>query len=365
MSRLHFQLETTAAGSQVRATRSRTQHNEVLTPAHTILPIDGCVNVPTTHFVEPNLHIGHKRVVGLSAKHLDFQRAVVRESGIFRKLMLFIMLGLVVVATVVLYGEFRWKSGTKVLRGRLEAARIPIAPKLFDSVELANVPTPVQRYLNAVLANGQPIVAAVRVEHAGTFNMGKTNERWKPFTSTQRVVTRRPGFDWDARVAMMPGVPVLVHDGYVAGEGILHAAVFGLISVARVHGTGEVARDELMRFFAEAVWYPTALLPSQGVRWHAVDDHAARATLEDGDLTLTLLFRFNEAGLIDTVFAESRGQMAGGKVTHAPWQCRLWNYAIRDGMRVPLDAEAAWVTPTGTKPYWRGHIHKLSYEFAQ
>ena len=288
------------------------------------------------------------------------------ESGILKQAMLFIALGLfVALAAALLYGEFRWKSGTRALRDRLEATRLPFEPKVFDSVELANTPAPIQRYFRAVLKNGQPIVAAARVEHTGTFNMGEAADRWKPFTSTQRVVTRRPGFDWDARVAMIPGVPVLVHDAYVAGEGTLHAAVLGLLSVATLHGRGEVAQGELMRFFAEAAWYPTALLPSQGVRWDAVDDHSAHATLQDGDITLTLLFRFNEEGLIDTVFAESRAQMVGGKVTHAPWQCRVWNYAIRDGMRVPLDGEAAWMMAEGAKTYWRGHINTLSYEFAQ
>jgi len=280
--------------------------------------------------------------------------------------MLFIALGLfIAVAAVILYGELRWKSGTRGLRGRLEATRFPFEPKVFDSVELVNLPAPVQRYFRAVLKNGQPMVAAARVEHTGTFNMGKTVDRWKPFTSIQRVVTRRPGFDWDARVAMLPGVPVLVHDAYIAGEGTLHAAVLGLLSVATLQGKGEVAQGELMRFFAEAAWYPTALLPSQGVRWNAVDDHSAHATLRDGDFTLTLLFRFNEENLIDTVFAESRAQMAGEKVTHAPWQCRVWNYAIRDGIRVPLDGEAAWMMAEEAKPYWRGHINTLSYEFAQ
>lgn len=33
-------------------------------------------------------------------------------------------------------------------------------------------------------------------------------------------------------------------------------------------------------------------------------------------------------------------------------------------MRVPLDAEVAWLLPEGAKPYWRGRIIKLSYEFA-
>ena len=283
-----------------------------------------------------------------------------------RKAMLLTLLGLgVVVAAGILHGEFRWKSGTRELRDRLEAARLPIEPKVFDKRELESLPAPVQRYLRAVLEDGQPVVAAVSVEHAGTFNMSEAAEQWKPFTSDQRVVTRRPGFDWDGRVAMMPGLPVRVHDAYVAGEGILHAAVLGLVSMVNLRGTGEVAQGELMRFFAEAAWYPTALLPSQGVLWDAVNEHSARATLKDGDLTLTLLILFNEDGLIDTVRAEARGRTVRGAVVPTPWQGRCWNYAMRDGMRVPLDGEVAWLLPEGAKPYWRGRITKLSYQFAQ
>ena len=282
-----------------------------------------------------------------------------------RKIGLFIILGLVVVAALILYGEISWKSGTRDLRDRLEATRLPIDPKVFDRGELESVPVPVQRYFRTVLEDGQPIVAAVSVEHIGTFNLGERTDRWKPFTSTQRVVTHRPGFDWDGRVAMMPGLPVRVHDAYVAGEGILHASVLGLVSVAKLRGTGEVAQGELLRFFAEAAWYPTALLPSQGILWDAVDDHSARATLKDGGLTLTLLFRFNKDEVIDTVRAEARNRTVGGTMVPTPWQGRFWNYAIRSGMRVPLEGEVVWLLPGGAKPYWRGRITKLSYEFAQ
>ena len=57
-----------------------------------------------------------------------------------------------------------------------------------------------------------------------------------PFTSTQRVTTRRPGFVWDARMAMAPGLTVHVHDAYIAGEGILHPAVLGLVSLTDLRG---------------------------------------------------------------------------------------------------------------------------------
>jgi hypothetical protein len=276
----------------------------------------------------------------------------------------------VVIAIALLYGNFRWASGTKLLRDRIEGGKAQIEPAVFHAHELENLPTPVQRYFQNALTEGQMILAAVSVKHVGTFNLGETIDQWKSFTSTQRVITHRPGFDWDGRIAMMPGLSVpglsvYVHDAYVSGEGVLHAAMLGLVSIVNLRGTRELAQGELMRFLAEAVWYPTALLPSQGVLWDAIDDRSARATLNDGDLTLTLLFRFNEDGLIDTVYAEARGRTVGNKVVFSPWQGRFWNYEIRDGMRIPLEGEVAWLLPGGAKPYWRGRITSIIYEFAQ
>ena len=203
------------------------------------------------------------------------------------------------------------------------------------------------------------------MRHTGTFNTGESEDRWKPFTSDQRVVTQRPGFDWNAQVAMMPGLPVRVHDAYVAGEGVLHASLLGLFTVSDMRGTGDVAEGELMRFFAEAAWYPTALLPSQGVRWEAADDRSAYATLHEGDHAIRMLFKFDVLGLIDTVRAEVRGRAVGGEIVPTPWRGRFWNYQERGGMIVPLDAEVAWLPPEGEKPYWRGHITEISYELAR
>ena len=240
---------------------------------------------------------------------------------------------------------------------------MPHAVARYDARELLGLPAPVQRYFRAALTDGQALISAVSIGHAGTFNMSATAEQWKPFTSQQRVITRRPGFAWDARVMMFPVVPVHVHDAYIAGAGLLHGAVLGLVTVVHMADTPEMARGELMRFFAEAAWYPTALLPSQGVRWEAVDDSSAHATLTDGPLTLKLLFRFNADGLIDTVRAEARERVVDGKTATAPWQGRNWRYAMQGGMRVPQEGEVAWLLPEGEKPYWRGRTASMSYEF--
>ena len=261
-------------------------------------------------------------------------------------------------------GGSRWRAATQAQMALLEAARLPAPPVRYDAREIDALPAPVQRYFRAVLKDGQPFIASATFELAGTINMSATGEQWKPFTSTHTAVTHRPGFLWNGRVAMLPGLAAHVHDSYIAGRGTLHAAMLGLFTVAEVQGGGEIARGELMRYFAEAAWYPTALLPSQGVHWEAVDERSANATLADGPITLTLLFAFDAAGLITSVHADARGAGVGKDMVMLPWDCSVSRYQRRDGMMVPTRGEAAWLRPEGRKPYFVGDLTALVYVFS-
>jgi hypothetical protein len=265
-------------------------------------------------------------------------------------------------AGVQFYGAARWNRASASLLDRIEAARSEKHAGSYDIDELDGLPAPVQRYLRAVLPEGQQqVISAVSLSHQGQFNLAADGENWKPFTSTQRVVTQRPGFLWDAAVMMMPGLPVRVRDAYIAGTGLLNASLAGVYPVAHMTPSGELDRGELMRYLAEAAWYPTALLPSQGIRWEAVDDHAARATLTDGAVSVSLLFRFGADGLIEAVSAD-RGRSVGQDIVITPWEGRWSGYHRRDGMLVPLEGEVAWLTAEGRMPYWRGKVLALEYE---
>lgn len=282
------------------------------------------------------------------------------------KMAIYTVLGLmIIIAGLLFYGSLRWQCATKTILGKLEKGRISLQTKIYCPSELSELPGPVQRYFRAVLKEGQPIITAVTMEHAGTFNMSETREKWKPFSSIQKVITQRPGFDWEARINIMPGLKVHVHDAYIVGEGILQASLLGFLSLASLRGTSELAQGELLRFLAEAVWYPTALLPSQGVRWQAVTDNSARASLQDANTSVSLLFHFAENGLIESVRAESRGRMVTGKIIPTPWQGRWGKYELRQGMRIPMEGEVAWLLPEGPKPYWRGRLIRINYDFAE
>jgi hypothetical protein len=267
-------------------------------------------------------------------------------------------------------GARRWAGAMASLSHRLDAARIADRdgasawPTRYDARELRGLPAPVQRYFHAVLQDGQPIITAVTIDTTGRFNLSATGAQWKPFTARQRVVMRRPGFVWDARIALAPGLTVRVVDSCIAGQGLLRASIQGVFNLAEVHGDGEIARGEFMRWFAEAAWYPTALLPSQGVRWEAVDDQSANATVVDGPLSLTLLFRFNAAGLITGFRADARGGLVGQSMVMAPWEGNWSNHQVRGGMQLPHTGEVAWMRPDGRRPYFIGTVTAMVFEHA-
>jgi hypothetical protein len=155
---------------------------------------------------------------------------------------------------------------------------VPVTPTTYDPRELGLLPPPVQRYFRVVLREGQPLITGARFTHVGTFNMGETEPNWRAFSSSQVVTTRRPGFVWDGRLRMVPGLNAFVHDAYVAGDGLLHATLLGVVTVADIRGTSG------------------------------------------------------------------------------------WAPELRDGMRIPIDAEGAWLLPAGAYPYWRGRMTAIEYE---
>lgn len=269
----------------------------------------------------------------------------------------------VVVLVMSLWGHARWVKDIAARVQALEAASPASRPQRYFDTELEGLPPVVQRYFSKVLNPNQPIVRGLYLEQSGSFNRSNTPlAQWEPFTARQRVTTKRPGFVWDAAIVMSHGVTVRVVDAYVAGVGSLQPSVLGLIDIGGMQGTGEIARGELIRYVAESVWYPTVLLPSQGVLWKPVDSKTAQATLTDGPLTVNLRFEFNADDTVKRITSTERSALVDGVMVPTPWEVLLSNYQQHSGMLVPMHAEVAWLTPTGRMPYWRGKVERLDYE---
>lgn len=278
------------------------------------------------------------------------------------RMALFVLAGLLAaLAAVLLIADGRWQARTDELAAR--AGGTPAgAPSAYSESELDGLPAPVQRYFRAVLRDGQPLVRHGRLRQEGEFLVRPESNGWMPFSARQTVGVNPAVFVWDARMAMAPGIDIRVRDAFAGGRGTMQASIAALIPLVSVEGTPGIAAGALQRYLAEAAWYPTALLPSQGVAWTPVDGTRARATLEASGVRVSLEFRFDDDGLVRSVYAPDRPRSVGDREVPTPWEGRWLEYGTREGMRIPVRGEVAWLLPEGRQVYWKGRITEASYK---
>ncbi len=267
-----------------------------------------------------------------------------------------------VVVVLSAVAQARWRAGTAAEVARLEAAAPRESPGRFDPAALDSLPAPVARYLRAALRDGTPLVRHATIRHAGEFRADTTGGAWVPLRSSEHFTALSPGFVWDARIRMAPFADAWVRDELIAGVAAMRARVAAVATVADVAGTPALAAGALHRWLGEAVWFPTALLPSRFLRWSAVDDSTAAATATAGAATVSLVFHFGPDSL--PRFAETPARMrdVGGVGVPTPWRARLWAWQWRGGMRVPTRSEVEWGLASGPRPYWRATITEAVYE---
>lgn len=231
----------------------------------------------------------------------------------------------------------------------------PISASQFE-----NLPAPVRRYLTAVIPENRRRVRRARFTQSGVFRVGEEVEKWQPFTAEQDVVTNPPGFVWSATIRMGPLLSVRVMDAYQNGCGILRARLLGVVPVANASGP-EMDEGEMMRYLAEAIWYPTALVPDGRLSWRPVDESSALAVLSDKGREVSVKFRFDNQGMIYRIDAD-RFRAQNGGYRRRPWSAYCGEYALRDGFRIPLEARVVWHFPQLELEYFRGRIESAEYD---
>ena len=260
-------------------------------------------------------------------------------------------------------GELFWRRGTeRSVRRLLDRMRMVTRQDagVFSVDEIADLPDPVRRYFMFALRPGQQFVRSARSLERGEF--ATRPGVWHPFTATHHVTVRPPGFIWDAAIRVAPGMPIRVRDSYIGGVGRMHGRLAAIMPVVDQSGTPEMASGSLHRYLAEAPWIPTALLPSAGVTWTAIDGSTARATLSDLGTTVSVDFQFNPDGEITGMSAD-RLRDVNGTAVSTPWAGHFRGYRDVGAMMVPEEGEVSWILPEGPYPYWRGRIAEVSYTF--
>ena len=217
---------------------------------------------------------------------------------------------------------------------------------------MSGLPAPVERYLAFALPAGSARPRQATLRQEGSFRRGTA---WCPFTATETFTADPPAFAWEAAIRMMPLVTVRVRDSYEAGVGRMRATWAGILTFVNQGGTPAMASASLLRWLAEAAWFPVALMPREQLRWEGTGPDTARVHLADRGVEVSLDVRFGMDGGIVEVNAKRHRDVRGTQVL-TPWRGRFADYSMVGGLMIPLTGEVAWIVDGKEEPYWRGRV---------
>ena len=184
---------------------------------------------------------------------------------------------------------------------------------------------------------------------------------WFPIRGEQHFTADPPGFIWWGRVRIFPGLWIDARDRSVNGVGSMFVTAESTFTIADSHGP-QLDQGALMRLLAEMPWLPTAFLDDRHVRWSAIDDHRASATLRMNGLAVTAAFEFGADDLPATFSGDRFFDAGDGKAVLTPFVGRFRDYRAVDGVLAPHRVVAAWIVDGTPKEYVRFDVERLEFD---
>jgi hypothetical protein len=252
------------------------------------------------------------------------------------------------------------RFGRRVAR---EARALLVAegpPHTLDPRRLEDLPGPVRRYLQKAVGGRTHAVRTVRLRHGGMLRP-KLDGGWLPIRGEQYFRTDPPGFVWWGRVPVAPGLWIDARDRSVNGSGHMLVTLESSFTLADSDGPA-IDQGALVRLFGEMAWFPTALLDERYVRWEAMDERRARASLRVGGHEVESVCEFGEDGLLARFLADRDRDVGGGRAERTPFSGACRDYREVEGMLVPHGMEAAWHVGGERMPYARFLVEAIEFD---
>ncbi len=268
-----------------------------------------------------------------------------------KKLMLYIIILIVLIATILIVGKINLSIRFNKQVKQLFADSKNISDKKYEYSQIESLPEPVQRYFRYVLKEGQPYISSVRIIHEGQFKTDLKKD-WVKITGEEYFTTEKPGFIWKGNTATFTA-----RDMYLEHKGRLVVSLFSLVNVVNVQGE-QYNQGELLRWLGESVWFPTNLLPNENLKWTPIDNQSAKINFNYEGLYLFFIVTFNKKGEITQM--QTKRYMDEKNLE--TWIIKPSDYKTINGVLIPTKAEVAWRLNGVDYSYAKFNIIKIEYE---
>lgn len=224
--------------------------------------------------------------------------------------------------------------------------------EVYTEESIANLPTPVQKYMRYCGFIGTPKKSYMKINyHDVKFSFGKD----KPVTRIdylQHNFVNEPN-----RIAYIDsstfGIPFEGLDAFFEGTGSMKGVIGKLFVL--FNQTGKVMdKSALVTFLSEILFFPNAALQSY-VKWEAIDDFHANAIISCYGMSASGIFAFNEKGEMISFVTDDRSAIASDGSSEAiRWSICCDEYKEVDGIRRPTVFKAIWHYGNGELIYFDG-----------
>ncbi len=223
---------------------------------------------------------------------------------------------------------------------------------------IRHLPEPVQNYFQQFGFIDKPTSGITEILWSDTKIKLGPEQAWRNLETRQYNFTST-GSRLAYMNARMAGIiPFEGRDRYDNGQGHMLGTLGRLIRVFD-DNSREVALGGAVILLAESLLEPSIAL-QEYITWKPVDSLTAAATLHQGELSVSGIFRFNDAGEFIRFESDDRPyEVSSGVYKPIPFSIDLGEYHEAGGLMIPGRVYATWHLDNGDFTYWDGRITGL------
>ena len=250
-----------------------------------------------------------------------------------------ILLVLIVAAVLVVLAVFAaWRQVDRNTDAHAWDALIQEAGVVrgtYDAALVRELPEPARRYFDFMIEPGTPLHTVVELDMVGELGLGTKASHQYNRMSAHQLLAPPHGFVWQVSTGPMSG-----SDGALPAQSWTRFWLYKLLPIVRVSGVDH-QRSAFGRTVAEAAfWVPASLLPSEHVRWEAIDDSSARVIVRYGSFEQAVDIKVGEDGAPGRVLIQRwSNENADKQFREQPFGGELAEFKAFGGYRLPTRIE--------------------------
>ncbi len=269
-----------------------------------------------------------------------------------------------IVVIVLLVGVFFSLPYSKTRKEFAKATEMLISESgssdaIFTLEDMASLPIPVQKHFIRCKFIGKAKMTRMKATFKDVdFSLG----RGKPTIKIDYI--QHNGVVKPQRLAYIDaslyGIPFEGLDTFLGGKGAMKGRLAKQFTLFDERGL-EMDRAALVTFLAEALFVPSVALQPY-IRWEAMDDTHAKATIEAYGLSCSGIFTFSEEGQMQSFTTDDRMATGmDGTMEEVRWTAFLQDYRMQGDLLLPSTLRAVWNYPEGDFLYFDGRDVSIEY----